>query len=303
MRGGLAYADRMLPDNVSNTLRSWLAQLPIERFRNPPPLVSVLRLGGVIGRLGPGRAGLTLEGVEKAIDRAFGHSHLSAVALSVNSPGGSPVQSSLIAGRIRQLAVEKEVPVIAFAEDVAASGGYWLVTAADEIYADENSILGSIGVVSAGFGFRELIERYGIERRVYSAGRRKAMLDPFRDESPEDIARLRSIQLDIHASFKNQVRERRGDRLTAPDTDLFEGDIWTGRQALALGLIDGLGDMRAVMRERYGENVRFREVPIESRGLLRRQLGLSRGPGVGGEVAADILAALDEWAHWKRVGL
>lgn len=293
----------MIPDGLANTARSLLARLPIERFRNPPPLVTVLRLGGVIGRLGPARSGLTLAGVEKAIDRAFAPSNVSAVALAINSPGGSPVQASLIAGRIRQLSVEKEVPVIAFAEDVAASGGYWLAAAADEIYADESSILGSIGVISAGFGFPAMIERYGVERRVHTAGRRKAMLDPFRDESAEDVARLRTLQFDIHSSFKNYVRERRGGRLNAPDGELFEGDIWTGRQALGLGLIDGLGDLRSVMRERFGEKVRFRETPIVTRGLLRRQLGISRGAHDAGDLAAGVLSALDEWAHWRRVGL
>lgn len=293
----------MLPEQISNFLRPWLAFLPIRRFQDPPPTVTLLRLSGVIGRLGPARAGLTLEGLEKAIERAFTPSGLKAVALAVNSPGGSPVQSALIAGRIRQLSEEKEVPVIAFAEDVAASGGYWLATAADEIFAHENSIVGSIGVVSAGFGFPAALDRLGIERRVHVSGRRKDMLDPFRAEAPEDVARLSSIQTEIHESFKEQVRGRRGDRLSAADGYIFEGDIWTGKQALALGLIDGLGDLRSVLRERFGERVRVREIPTEPKGLLRRRLGLSRRPFGAEAVIAETFAALDEWAQWKRFGL
>ena len=293
----------MIGEKLSNLFRSLLARLPFERFRNPPPVVAVLRLSGVIGRMGPMRGGMTAAGLDKAIERAFASSKTKTVALVVNSPGGSPVQSALIAKRIRHLADEKEIPVVAFTEDVAASGGYWLATAGDEIFADENSIVGSIGVVSAGFGFADLLERYGVERRVHTAGRRKAMLDPFRDESPEDVARLKSIQSDVHESFKEQVRSRRGDRIKAADSELFEGDIWTGKQALALGLIDGIGDLRTEMRARFGDKVRFRDVPVDSRGLLRRRLGFARAPRVSETVVADLLAALDEWALWKRVGL
>lgn len=293
----------MIPDKISNALRSLLAHLPFDRFQNPAPVVSVLTLNGVIGRVGPTRSGLTLAGLDRAIERAFAPSGIKAVALVVNSPGGSPVQSSLIAARIRELAEEKKVPVYAFAEDVAASGGYWLVCAADEIYADESSLVGSIGVISASFGFPEFMQRHGVERRVYSAGQRKAMLDPFRPEDEDDIARLKTIQIDIHDSFKALVRTRRGDRLKGRDDELFEGDIWTGKQALALGLIDGLGHPRAVLREKFGEKVRLREVPTERRGLLQRRLGLSRGPSMASGLAAELVAAVDEWAHWKRFGL
>lgn len=303
MAGQVAYGKRMIRDQIVDRVRPLLAQLPVERFRNPPPLVTVLRLSGVIGRLGPVRAGLTLAGLEKAIERAFGPSNVQAVALVVNSPGGSPVQAALIARRIRQFAEEKKVPVVAFAEDVAASGGYWLAAAADEIFADENSIVGSIGVISAGFGFHSVIEKLGVERRVHTAGRRKAMLDPFRAESPEDVARLKSIQSDIHANFKEHLRARRGERLKAPEADVFEGDIWSGRQALAMGVIDGLGDVRTVMRERYGDNVRLRPIPTAPRGLFRRRLALRRPAADAEAVAGRLLAALEEWAHWKRFGL
>ena len=229
-------------------LRSLLRRLPIARFRNPPPVVAVLRLSGVIGLRG--RRGLSLAGKASAIERAFRLGGLTAVALSINSPGGSPVQSALIFRRIRQLAEENNVPVIAFAEDVAASGGYWLALAGDEIYAEDTSILGSIGVVSGGFGFSELMRRLGISRRLYTAGARKAMLDPFLAEDPKGIERLTALQRDIHGSFKDVVRLRRGARLKGDDETLFNGDIFTGRGALARGLIDGIGDLLATVEER-----------------------------------------------------
>ena len=243
------------------------------RRRKDAPLVSVLRLAGVIGRVGPVRGGsITLASMEKAIDRAFAPKRLAAVALSVNSPGGSPVQSALIARRIRDRADERGVPVLAFAEDVAASGGYWLACAGDEIFADENSIVGSIGVIAAGFGFSDLIARHGVERRVHTAGERKGMLDPFRPEDPEEVERLRAVQRDMHESFVSHVRARRGRRLREEEDVLFSGEFWTGRKAIELGLVDGLGDLRGVLRDRFGERVRIR--PVAVRRGLRRRLGL-----------------------------
>ena len=245
--------------------------------------------------------------MERAIERAFAPARLAAVALSVNSPGGSPVQSALIAKRIRDRAEERGVPVLAFAEDVAASGGYWLACAGDEIFADENSIVGSIGVIAAGFGFVDLIARHGIERRVHTAGARKGMLDPFRPENPEDVERLRAVQRDIHETFVSHVRERRGRRLKGEDDILFSGEFWSGRRAIELGLVDGLGDLRGVLRDRFGAGVRIR--PVAVRRGLRRRLGFGvfdGAPAFGldaGAVGAEILAALDEWAMWKRYGL
>ena len=278
------------------------------RRRKDAPLVSVLRLAGIVGRVGPVRGGnISLASMEKAIDRAFAPKRLAAVALSVNSPGGSPVQSALIARRIRARAEERGVPVLAFAEDVAASGGYWLACAADEIFADENSIVGSIGVIAAGFGFVDLIARHGVERRVHTAGARKGMLDPFRPENPEEVERLRAVQRDMHESFVSHVRERRGRRLRAEDDVLFSGEFWSGRKAIELGLIDGLGDLRGVLRDRFGAGVRIR--PVAVRRGLRRRLGLGvldTAPTIGIDAAAmgaEILAALDEWAMWKRYGL
>jgi serine protease SohB len=270
--------------------------LPIARMRGVP-VVAVLRLAGVIGPLGPWRSGLSLAGLARTLERGFSMGGLTAVALAINSPGGSAVQSSLIARRIRDLATEKKLPVFAFAEDVAASGGYWLATAADEIFADESSIVGSIGVISASFGFTDLLRRAGIERRVYTAGPRKAMLDPFRPEDPTDVEHLKALQLDIHESFKAQVRARRGSRLKADETTLFSGEVWTGRRALELGLIDGLGDLRSVMRARYGDKVKLLPVGVE-RGLLRRlRIGGPQG------WAEDLLAAAEERALWARYGL
>ena len=291
----------MTRDDIMTTLEGWLARLPIRRFRDPAPVVAVLRLQGIIGGQGPRSAGLTLEKLEKSIDRAFASRHLKTVVLLVNSPGGSPVQSGLIAGRIRQVAGEKNVPVVAFTEDVAASGGYWLACAADEIFVDPNSIIGSIGVVSAGFGFPRVLDRLGIERRVHTAGKRKGMLDPFQPEVPEDIARLKSIQADMHVSFKNYVRERRGEKITAPDAELFEGDIWTGRQALSLGLVDGMGDVRTVMRKSFGDRVKIRTVNPPSGSLLRRWL--APGSSIDEERIWSAISVFEAWAHWKRYGL
>ncbi len=278
------------------------------RRRKDAPLVSVLRLAGVIGRVGPVRGGsITLANMEKAIDRAFAPRRLAAVALSVNSPGGSPVQSALVAKRIRARADERGVPVLAFAEDVAASGGYWLACAGDEIFADENSIVGSIGVIAAGFGFSDLIARHGVERRVHTAGERKGMLDPFRPEDPEEVERLLAVQRDMHETFIAHVRARRGRRLKEPEEILFSGEFWTGRRAIELGLVDGLGDLRGVLRDRFGDRVRIR--PVAVRRSLRRRLGLGMLGGVpaveigAGAIGAEILAALDEWALWKRYGL
>ena len=279
--------------------------MPIKRFRDPPPTVAVLRLAGILGQLGPVRRGLTLAGLARFIEHAFRMRHLEAVALAINSPGGSPVQAALIARRIRALAEEKGVPVYAFAEDVAASGGYWLALAGDEIYAEENSIIGSIGVVSAGFGFPGLLERIGIERRLHTAGERKAMLDPFLQERADDVERLKTIQRDIHESFERIVRERRGAKLAAPEKELFSGEFWTGRRALELGLIDGIGDMRTIMRERFGERVKLRLVG-DGRRWWRGRFGFTAGrrePPDAGDWVAGALATVEERLLWGRFGL
>ncbi|WP_421991531.1 S49 family peptidase [Roseococcus sp.] len=267
-------------------------------FRPRPPLVALVRLDGLIAaRTGP-FGGLNAAGANPILERAFGLKRLQAVFLAINSPGGSPVQSSLIARRIRQLAEEKKVPVIAVAEDAAASGGYWIACAADEIIADPASILGSIGVISSGFGFQEAIGRLGIERRVRTAGSEKSTGDPFRPQSPEDEARMEELLTQLHAEFKNWVRARRGARLKAPEEELFTGRFWIGRRALELGLCDGLGDVTSEARRRFGEKVR-----IVAIGARRRRFPMSLLPGAGALLAAGALGVAEERSAWGRLGL
>lgn len=284
------------------SLRDALKRLPIERLRNPPPVVTVVRLDGVIGPR-QWRSALSLANHAAALDRAFAVSGLSAVAIAVNSPGGSPVQSALLFRRIRQLADEKGVRVFAFAEDVAASGGYWLALAGDEIYAEEASLLGSIGVVTASFGLDRLLERFGIERRLHAAGEKKALLDPFLPEDPSDVARLAALQRDIHETFKEHVRRRRSGKIDAADESLFSGEVLTGRMALARGLIDGIGDLRSVMRARFGDKVRLVPVAATRR---RRWWPVRLRPAVEREPWApigDVLDWLEARALWARFGL
>jgi len=275
--------------------------LNLERLWPRPPVVSVLRFEGVIMPRSR-RGGISLASHAAAIEKAFRTSRLAAVAIVVNSPGGSPVQSALLYRRIRQLAEEKGVPVIAFAEDVAASGGYWLALAGDEIFSEETSLLGSIGVISAGFGFYQLIGRLGIERRLHTAGERKSLLDPFLPEDASDVERLRALQHDIHRSFKEHVRARRAGKIDGDDESLFAGDVLTGRMAVDRGLVDGIGEVRAVMRARYGDKVRLRPVPAER----RRWPFLSRLPFVRRE-AGSVIAEFADWVEarllWARFGL
>jgi signal peptide peptidase SppA len=268
------------------------------RFRRGP-VVPVVRLSGVIaaGSLLSAR-GLSIETVAPLLAKAFKTRGAKAVALSINSPGGSPVQSTLIAQRIRLLAAENKLPVIAFVEDVAASGGYWLACAGDEIVADPASIVGSIGVISSGFGFHELIARYGVERRVHTSGESKSMLDPFRPEKAEDVERLSRLQSEIHDGFKGWVRERRGGRLKGDDALLFSGEFWTGKRGLELGLVDSLGELRATLQQRYGAKVHLPVIAARRRFLAR--FGLGSGVDM---IGPSTLAALEERAHWQRFGL
>jgi len=285
--------------------KHWLSRVPIVGTRladrlERAPVVAVLRLAGVIGQLGPvRRGGLTLADLAGTIEKAFELPRVKAVALAINSPGGSPVQSALIAGRIRALAAENELPVYAFCEDVAASGGYWLACAADEIYADGASIVGSIGVITAGFGFPEALSKLGIERRVYSAGAHKAQLDPFQPENERDIAHLKELQKDLHAQFIDYVRLRRGGKLKGDVETLFSGDFWSGRLAEGLGLIDGVADLRSKMRAIYGDKVKLRIVS-QPRGWLQRRFGLDSRVS---SLPRDVIGALDERALWARYGL
>ncbi|TDE39800.1 S49 family peptidase [Antarcticimicrobium sediminis] len=259
-------------------------------FIKNPPLVSVLRLTGTIGA--GGRSTLSDAALAPLLEKAFRRGKPAAVAIELNSPGGSPVQSSLIAARIRRLSEETKVPVFAFVEDVAASGGYWLASAADEIWADASSILGSIGVISSGFGAHILLARQGVERRVHTAGESKSMLDPFRPENPEDVARLKVLLGDLHENFIAQIKTRRGDKLD-DQTNLFTGEIWTAQRATDLGLIEGIAHLKPKMQERFGDKVQFRRY-----GLRRPFL-----PRFGAQLAQDALAGLEERAAYARFGL
>jgi serine protease SohB len=293
------------PSALERTLTLLRPVLPA-RFRADIPIVPVVRLAGVIGISAPLRPGVTLGNVARALERAFSMRNIKAVALSINSPGGSAVQSHLIYRRIRALADENKVPVIAFVEDVAASGGYMIACAADEIVCDPASIAGSIGVIGGSFGFDKLIEKVGIERRIYTSGERKAMLDPFLPEKPEDVERLKAIQHDIHESFIGLVKARRGAKLDSRETALFSGEYWIGQRALELGLVDAIGDLRGTLRERYGENLR---TPlIAERGFFgRRSPGVSRNGlewlGNGPSLAEDLVSTLEARALWARYGL
>lgn len=257
-------------------------------------VVAVVKLHGVITPSPSplARGAINLAAVESALTRAFGHDRLKAVALLINSPGGAPTQSGLVAERIRQLADEKKVPVLAFCEDVAASGGYWLACAADEIYAHRTSMVGSIGVISGGFGFTGLLERFGIERRLHTAGANKSRLDPFSPEKPEDVEWLKKMHSQLHELFVSWVKERRGKRLTE-DENLFTGDVWLGAKATELGLIDGLGSLRQIITERYPDA----EISVaEPKRPLLARLGI-------GAPAAAMLEAVSQKAAWSRFGL
>lgn len=277
---------------------------------SPRATVAVVRLNGAIGMSMPLRGGIDFASTVGPLEAAF-DMKVKAVALVINSPGGSPVQSSLIYKRIRALAKEKELPVYAFAEDVAASGGYMLACAADEIYADESSIVGSIGVVSSGFGFTGLIEKLGVERRVHTAGESKAILDPFKPENPDDVAKLEALQREVHENFKALVRKSRGGRLAEPTEKLFTGEFWAGQAALDRGLIDGLGDVRGVMRAKFGDTVRLKVVG-DRKPFWRRGIGLSAPFGgqsefsdpaaLGAGAVRGLLAAIEDRALWSRFG-
>ncbi len=259
-------------------------------FLKKSPLVAVIRLSGAIGMAG--RASLSDTTLAPILEKAFRKGKPVAVALEINSPGGSPVQSSLIGARIRRLSDELEIPVFAFVEDVAASGGYWLAASADEIWADDCSVIGSIGVISAGFGAHVFLARQGVERRVHTAGQSKSMLDPFAPEKKEDVERLKTLLGDIHENFIAHVKTRRGDKLDGK-ADLFNGEIWLARRAQELGLIDGVAHLKPKMQERYGEKVKFRRYG------LRKQIW-SR---IGATLTQDAIASLEERAAYARFGL
>ncbi len=294
---------------MAGKIKKFLFRVRRSIFGDPPPQVAVLPLYGVIAAGGRFKQAVNLAGFADRIDEAFSTPGLSAVALLINSPGGSPVQSALITKRIRDLAAEKHVPVLAFAEDVAASGGYMLALAGDEIYANESSLIGSIGVVSSGFGFKDAIAKIGVERRLYTAGESKAMLDSFSEEKAEDVARLREMQNEIHEHFKKMVRDRRGKRLKGLRGKIFSGEVFTGHEAVKLGLIDDLGDLRGVMRDRFGDKVKF-QLLGEKKGRFGSLLGLKQNSdmqaGMSGgmiDLPYGIISAVEERLIWNKFGL
>ncbi|OKO71163.1 S49 family peptidase [Bradyrhizobium sp. AS23.2] len=297
-----------LNDRRGSGLADKLMEYLPARFRPGAAVVPVVRLSGVIGAVTPLRPGMTLAGVARVLERAFSVRNAKAVALVINSPGGSPVQSRQIYLRIKQLAAEKKLPVLVFVEDVAASGGYMIACAGDEILCDPSSILGSIGVVGGSFGFQEAIKRLGIERRLYTAGAHKAMLDPFLPENADDVAKLKAIQREIHQIFIALVKESRGARLKGADDTLFTGEYWAGDSAIALGLADGIGDLRSTLRARYGEKV-LTPVIAQPTGLLSGLLG-RKSPGAGQLSALEsvaglpdeLISAVETRAIWAKFG-
>jgi len=290
--------------------RRWPA--PVDKFMEWMParlsgaaVVPVVRLSGLIGAVTPLRPGMSLAGVARVLERAFSVKNAKAVALLINSPGGSPVQSRQIYLRIRQLASEKKLPVLVFVEDVAASGGYMIACAGDEIYCDPSSILGSIGVVGGSFGLQELIKKIGVERRLYTAGEHKAMLDPFLAENPDDVARLKAIQHEIHAIFIDLVKKSRGTRLKGADDVLFTGEYWAGETSVSLGLADAVGDLRSTLRARYGDKVLTPLIAPPS-GMLSGLFG-RRSPGTFGlesvsNLPEELISALESRAIWAKFG-
>ncbi|MDE5463508.1 S49 family peptidase [Bradyrhizobium sp. CSS354] len=297
-----------LNDRESSGLADKLMQYLPARFRPGTAVVPVVRLSGVIGAVTPLRPGMTLATVSRVLERAFSTRNAKAVALVINSPGGSPVQSRQIYLRIKQLAAEKKLPVLVFVEDVAASGGYMIACAGDEIICDPSSILGSIGVVGGSFGFQEAIKRLGIERRLYTAGAHKAMLDPFLPENPDDVAKLKALQREIHQIFIALVKESRGARLKGSDDTLFTGEYWAGESSIALGLADSIGDLRSTLRARFGEKV-LTPVIAQPTGLLSGLLG-RKSPGAGQLSAMesmaglpdDLISAVETRAIWAKFG-
>src|SRR6202045_3397693 len=270
-------------ERPGSKLLGQLMELVPARLRRGTAVVPVVRLSGVIGAVTPLRPGMSLAGIARTLERAFATRNAKAIALVINSPGGSPVQSRQIYLRIRQLAGDKKLPVLAFVEDVAASGGYMIACAGDEIFCDPSSILGSIGVVGGTFGFQELIKRVGIERRLYTAGEHKAMLDPFLPENPDDVARLKRIQREIHGIFIALVKQSRGARLKGADDVLFTGEYWAGETSVSLGLADAIGDLRSTLRARFGDKV-LTPVIAPSTGLLSGLFGRKSGAGTLGEL-------------------
>jgi len=260
------------------------------------PVVACVNLHGVIGKDSRMESGLNMQNVEPLLKRAFGIKNVKAVALTINSPGGSPVQSELIYNYIRELAEEKKIPVYTFAQDVAASGGYWLLVAGDEVYAHNSSIIGSIGVIFSGFGFVDLIKKIGIDRRIYTEGKNKAILDPFMPEESDNVEILKDAQRDVFESFKDLVRSRRGDKLKDSEDNLFTGAFWSGKKSVELGLVDGICDMRKKMKEKFGNKVEIVQITVK-KGLLKSLLSEKS------QLVESLISKVEERVSFNRFGL
>jgi signal peptide peptidase SppA len=295
--------DPIFSDERKEGYLKYLEKLPwIGEWIAPKDKVAVIRMAGVIADSSTmRRAGINFKKYEEVIDKAFAVSKLKAVALVINSPGGAPAQCSLIANKIRKLSQEKEVPIYAFVEDAAASGGYWLACIGEEIYAQETSIVGSIGVISAGFGLEDFIQKHDIHRRIYTAGKDKSFLDPFKSEKADDVMRLKALLDSMHQSFKDWVNERRGVRLKGDESELMEGGFWDGKGALERGLIDGLGDMNSVMKEKFGEHVKFVDLSPEKKNILSTIMPFGSGDAVFDP--SSLLEVAEEKSAWGRIGL
>jgi signal peptide peptidase SppA len=304
----MAEQERDRDGGASQGVMERLIELLPARLRPGIAVVPVVRLSGVIGAVTPLRPGMSLAGVARTLERAFEVKNAKAVALMINSPGGSPVQSRQIYVRIRQLAAEKKLPVLVFVEDVAASGGYMIACAGDEIFCDPSSIMGSIGVVGGAFGFQDLIKKIGVERRLYTAGAHKAMLDPFLPENPDDVARVKALQREIHAIFIALVKQSRGSRLKGADDVLFTGEYWAGETSVSLGLADAIGDLRSTLRARYGDKV-VMPLIAPATGMLSSLLG-RKSAGAGALASIDgiaglpdeLISALETRAIWAKFG-
>lgn len=300
---GRIMEDAMLKDNEDSRLRQYIRAIPfLGDWLDPQDSVAVLRMSGVIADSSMmRRAGINFKKFDAAIDAAFKVKRLRALVLIINSPGGAPAQCSLLSAKIRNMAKDKNIPVYAFIEDVAASGGYWLACIGDEIYAQETSIVGSIGVISASFGLDAFIRKHDVARRVYTSGRDKSFLDPFMPEKADDVSRLKALQEQMHESFKEWVRSRRGEKLKGDESELMEGAFWTGAEAADKGLIDGIGDLHAVLKDRFGDKIKLVDCSPEKKSLLATLLPLG-----GGEAVLDpgaLLEVAEERSAWNRFGL
>ena len=267
-------------------------------FFKKKKIIPHIRLSGVIGSAGRFKQGIDFSGQQEIIKKAFSFKKAKNIAISINSPGGSPVQSHLIHDYIRQLAKKNEKKVIVFAEDVAASGGYLIACAGDEIYANSSSIVGSIGVISASFGFQEAIKKIGIQRRVYTAGKNKSTLDPFKEEKVEDIERIKKLQLELHSDFIEVVKKSRGSKLKDPEkNNTFTGEFWSGSTSMKLGLIDGIGNAEQILREKFGDDIVIKNLE-KQKSFIAKKLSSSIDNQID-----NIAGVIEERALWQKFGL